>query len=77
MPFIEDEIATLKKLIKDRVDNYPNLEDLVASGHLIYKSGGHEATDKETHDLIPHYVNVILIQKMETHNSRLQGKAND
>lgn len=34
MPLSEKEIADLKKLIKDQVDNYPDLKSMVAAGSL-------------------------------------------
>jgi len=39
MPLTEKETVDLKKLIKDRVDNYPDLDGMVAAGSLSYKSG--------------------------------------
>lgn len=55
MPITEKEIVD-KKLIKDRVDNYPDLEGMVAAGLLSYKSGWYEAKSKEAHDAIVHSI---------------------
>lgn len=63
MPLTEKENEDLKKLIKDRVDNYPNLESMVAAGRLIYKSGWYEATSKEAYDAIIQYATSIRVSK--------------
>lgn len=39
MSLTEKELADLKKLIRDRADNYPDLEGMVAAGKLSYMSG--------------------------------------
>jgi hypothetical protein len=63
MPLTQKEIVDLKKLIKDRVDNYPDLNGMVAAGRLIYKSGWHEATSKEAHDAIVQYATSIRVSR--------------
>lgn len=63
MPLTEKEIADLKKLIKDRVDNYPNLEGMVAAGLLSYKSGWYEAKSKDAYDAIVQYATSIRVSK--------------
>ncbi|MGH8390200.1 MAG: hypothetical protein ACRESJ_32780 [Pseudomonas sp.] len=52
MPLTEKDVADMKTLIKDRVANYPRLNEMVATGLLIYKSGWYEATGKEAYDAI-------------------------
>lgn len=63
MPLTEKEIADLKKLIKDRADNYPDLEGMVAAGKLFYKSGWYEAKSKEAYDAIIQYATSIRVSK--------------
>jgi hypothetical protein len=63
MPLTEKEIADLKKLIKDRADNYPDLEGMVAAGSLSYKSGWYEAKSKEAYDAIIQYATSIRVSK--------------
>jgi hypothetical protein len=63
MPLTEKEIADLKKLIKDRADNYPDLEGMVAAGKLSYKSGWYEAKNKEAYDAIIQYATSIRVSK--------------
>lgn len=63
MPLTPKEIADLKKLIKDRVDNYPDLDGMVAAGKLVYKSGWYEATSKEAHDAIVQYATSIRVSR--------------
>lgn len=63
MPLTEKEIVDLKKLIKDRVDNYPDLEGMVAAGRLFYKSGWYEAKNKEAYDAIIQYATSIRVSK--------------
>ncbi|MFD1841278.1 hypothetical protein [Paracidovorax cattleyae] len=53
----------MKKLIKDRVDNYPDLDSMVAAGSLSYKSGWYEANSKEAHDAIVQYATSIRVSK--------------
>lgn len=59
------EVEDLRKLIKDRVDNYPDLEGLLAAGRLIRKSGWYEATDKEAYDAIIQYATAIRVTKAD------------
>jgi len=63
MSITEEEIADLKKLIKDRVDNYPDLEGMVAPRLLSYKSGWYEAKSKEPHDAIVQYATSIRVSR--------------
>ncbi|TAM88589.1 MAG: hypothetical protein EPN41_05500 [Candidimonas sp.] len=63
MPPTEKEIADLKKLIKDRVNNYPDLEGMVAAGRLSYKAGWYEAKNKEAYDAIIQYATSIRVSK--------------
>lgn len=63
MPLSEKEIADLKKLIKDRVDNYPDLKGMVAAGSLTYKAGWYEAKSKEAYDAIIQYATSIRVSK--------------
>lgn len=59
----EKEIADVKKLIKDRVDNYPDLNGMVAEGSLTYKSGWYEAQSQEAFNAIKQYATSIRISK--------------
>ena len=63
MSITEKEIADLKKLIEDRVDNYPDLEGMVAAGLLSYKSGWYEASSEEAHDAIVQYATSIRVSR--------------
>ncbi|CAG9241827.1 conserved hypothetical protein [Burkholderia diffusa] len=63
MPLSEKEIADLKRLIKDRVDNYPDLQGMVAAGNLAYKGGWYEAKSKEAYDVIIQYATSIRVSK--------------
>lgn len=63
MPLTEKEIATLRKAIKDSVNNYPDLEGMVAAGTLSYKSGWYEAMNKEAYDVIIRYATSIRVSK--------------
>jgi hypothetical protein len=56
MPLNVEDIEQLKKLIKQRADNYPDIEQLIASGKLTYKSGWYRISDLSTFDLVKHYV---------------------
>lgn len=70
MSFTEREIAHLKKIIKDRVENYRDLEGMVAAGRLIYKGGWYEATDAEAHNAIVQHAREIRFNK----NDKVQIK---
>jgi hypothetical protein len=63
MPLTGKEIADLKKMIKDRVDNYPDLEGLIAAGKLTYKAGWYEAKSKDAYDAIVQYAASIRVSK--------------
>jgi hypothetical protein len=55
MALTKTEVADLKKKIKEHVDNYPDVDALVAAGRLIRKAGWYEAMDKEAFDAIAPY----------------------
>lgn len=63
MSLTEKEMADLKKLIRDRVDNYPDLDGMIAAGSLMYKSGWYEAKSKEAYDAIIQYATSIRVSK--------------
>ncbi|CAG4892798.1 hypothetical protein [Paraburkholderia gardini] len=63
MQLTEKDIADLKKLIRDQVDNYPDLEGMVAAGKLTRKSGWYEATSKEAYDAIIQYATSVRVSK--------------
>ena len=63
MPLTEKDVADMKTLIKDRVANYPRLNEMVAEGLLIYKAGWYEATSKEAYDAIIQYATSIRVSK--------------
>mgnify|MGYP001004377932 CR=1 FL=1 len=57
------EIEDFRKLVKDHVDNYPDLEGLVAAGLLSYKSGWYEANSKEAYDAIVQYATSVRVSR--------------
>lgn len=63
MPLTAKEIADLKRLIKERVDNYPDLEAMVANGQLTYKAGWYEPKNKEAFDAIAPYATSFRVGK--------------
>ncbi|CQR29463.1 conserved hypothetical protein [Thiomonas arsenitoxydans] len=63
MPLTEKEAEELRKLIKERVENYPDLVGLVAEGRLIKKSGWYEAQDKQAFDAIIKYATAVEINQ--------------
>lgn len=63
MPLTVKEVADLKMMVKDRVDNYPDLEGMVAAGKLSYKAGWYEATNKDAYDAIIQYAASIRVSK--------------
>lgn len=63
MSLTEKEMADLKKLIRDQVDNYPDLDGMVAAGRLTYTSGWYEAKSKEAYDAIIQYATSIRVSK--------------
>ncbi len=63
MSLTDKDISDMKKMIKDRVDNYPDLEGMVARGLLTYKAGWYEAKNKESYDAIAQYVTSIRVSK--------------
>jgi hypothetical protein len=63
MPLTEKDIADLKNVIKDRVDNFPDVDGMVAAGSLSRKSGWYEAKDKEAYDAIIQYATSIRVSK--------------
>lgn len=63
MPLTEKEVADLKHLIKERVDNYPDLSAMVAAGRLTYKSGWYHPQDKEAFDAIAPYAAAFRVGK--------------
>lgn len=66
MSLTEKEIADPRKLIGDRVDNYPDLESMVAAGRLTYKFGWYgwyEAKSKQAYDAIIQYATSIRVSK--------------
>lgn len=63
MPLTEKELVDLKKLVKERIKNYPDLDSMVAKGELIYKSGWYEAKNKEASDAIIQYAIGIRVSK--------------
>ena len=63
MPLSDKDITDLKRLIKDRVDNYPDLKGMVAAGSLTYKAGWYEAKSKEVYDAIIQDATSIRVSK--------------
>jgi hypothetical protein len=60
----------VKKLITDRVNNYPDLEGMVAAGRLTYRSGWCEATDAAAYEAVSQYVTALRSGK----NGKVQFK---
>lgn len=63
MPLTADEVAHLRKTIKDRVDNYPDLDGMVAAGRLRKRGAWYEPLDKAAHDAIIQYASEIRVSK--------------
>ena len=63
MALTEKEVSDLKRMLKDRVDNYPDLEAMVAAGKLTYKAGWYEPKDKEAFDAISPYAPAFRVNK--------------
>ena len=63
MPLTQNEIEELRKRIKDCVNNYPDLDGMVAAGKLVYKSGWYEAKNKEAYEAIIQYATAIRVSK--------------
>lgn len=61
MALTADEIAQLRKTIKDQVDNYPDLEGMVAAGRLRKRGAWYEPLDKAAHDAIVQYASAIRV----------------
>ncbi|MFT3736111.1 MAG: hypothetical protein QM776_14005 [Rhodocyclaceae bacterium] len=74
MPLTEKETADLRKLIKERVDNYPDLDGLIAKGRLVKKSGWYEALDEHTFNAIIQYATAIEVNK-KTGKARIKVAA--
>jgi hypothetical protein len=54
----------LKKLIKDRVENYPDLDAMVASGDLIRRSGSwYEPRSAEAFNAVIQYAKGVRVAK--------------
>lgn len=56
MSLKDGDIEQLKELIKQRAENYPDIEQLIASGKVTCKSGWYQIADSSTFDLVKHYV---------------------
>lgn len=63
MPLTEKEVAVLKRIIKERIDNYPDLQAMIASGQLTYKAGWYEPNNKEAFDAIAPYATSFRVGK--------------
>lgn len=70
MEFTKKDRDDIVNDIKNWVDNYPNIEKMVAEGKLIYKSGWYEPIDEETYLLIGKYIKGIRVNK----NGKMQIK---
>lgn len=84
MEISEQKRAELIQLIKDRVANYPDIEQLVASGKLKRKRGWYQVVDLSIFDQIKHYANEFLNAndgtfhvKFEKPSKRLRKLAQD
>ena len=56
MPITQSEIEQLRARIKQVAENYPDIEGLIASGKIKYKSGWYQINDSDTFDLVKDYV---------------------
>jgi hypothetical protein len=63
MALTPNEVAKLRKAIKDQVDNYPDLEGMVAAGRLRKRGAWYEPVDKAAHDAIVQYASEIRVSK--------------
>lgn len=55
MPLTPEEIAKIKQSVKDSVNNYPDLQGMLAAGRLKKRGAWYEPLDKEAHDQIIQY----------------------
>lgn len=63
MAITNEEIEKIKSLIKQRAENYPDIEQLISTGKIKYKSGWYQISDSTTFDLVKHYVTGIRSSK--------------
>jgi hypothetical protein len=63
MALTEDEFAQMRRLVKDRVENYPDLAGMVAVGRLIKRGAWYQPTEKAAHDAIIQYATAIRVSK--------------
>ena len=63
MEYTEKDKEKIIDDIKKWVDNYPDIERMVAEGKLVYKSGWYEPKDQETYLLISKYIKEIKVNK--------------
>lgn len=63
MPLSPDAVAQLKKAIKDQVDNYPDLDVMVAAGSVRKQGAWYEPVDKAAYDAIIQYASEVRVSK--------------
>ncbi|MDD2180634.1 hypothetical protein OIN59_24635 [Acidovorax sp. D2M1] len=73
MPLTEKEIANMKQLIRDQIENYPDLGGMVAEGKLSYKSGWYEANSKEAFDVIIQHAASVRVSKKGKTQIKVRG----
>lgn len=61
MPPTKDEMEKMRADLLQYARDYPDMDALVASGKVIYKSGWYEVQDAETSALLGKYVQQIEI----------------
>lgn len=65
-----DEAEKIRQLIKDKASNFPDIDNLVADGKLVRKSGWYQVNDPEAFEALKHYV----AELRRTKDGRLQVK---
>lgn len=83
MKLTAPDIAELRKLIKERVENYPDVESMVAAGELVKKGAWYEPGSKAAFDAIIQYARELRVTKdgkgqvkLEKPSARLKALAN-
>lgn len=63
MPLTAKETEEFRNRIKERFDNYPDLDGLIAAGSLVKKSGWYEPQDEPGYNAIIQYATAIEINR--------------
>ena len=57
------DLEDLRRHFKEKVDNYPNLDEMLTNGDLTYKAGWYEPQNKKASDAIAPYASEIRVSK--------------